>query len=324
MKTFLLELRLLKCGNSSGVEHNLAKVGVASSNLVSRSIFFLFLSPFFLFAGVVLEPMYCISGDSITLSVLGPVKQDEEILNLNGSAAAKIKTSELTQILMSKAINFSDKSGGKITFAKNCNELMNMQNAFLRELTRQYPKIIFSKLPEISLQTNTPEKLNEYFFEKLSVNSISSQNGIFRAIFRFNDLQKTLFFKYSFKAQMPALRAVKNIPIKHTLGLLDYQIETVNFDDFKHDLITSVPSSKLIAKRNIKAGEFLSVQFFNAQTLIRKGDKIAALLNDGQLSITIEVKAAEHGNLGDTIKVVGKDRKIFEATIISKNKAIIR
>ena len=28
-----------KCGNSSGVEHNLAKVGVASSNLVSRSIF---------------------------------------------------------------------------------------------------------------------------------------------------------------------------------------------------------------------------------------------------------------------------------------------
>ena len=41
MKTFLLKLRLLKrCGNSSGVEHNLAKVGVASSNLVSRSIKF--------------------------------------------------------------------------------------------------------------------------------------------------------------------------------------------------------------------------------------------------------------------------------------------
>ena len=31
--------KLLYCGNSSGVEHNLAKVGGASSNLVSRSIF---------------------------------------------------------------------------------------------------------------------------------------------------------------------------------------------------------------------------------------------------------------------------------------------
>ena len=31
--------KLLYCGNSSGVEHTLAKVGVASSNLVSRSIF---------------------------------------------------------------------------------------------------------------------------------------------------------------------------------------------------------------------------------------------------------------------------------------------
>jgi hypothetical protein len=32
-----LELRTIQCGNSSVVEHNLAKVGVASSSLVSRS-----------------------------------------------------------------------------------------------------------------------------------------------------------------------------------------------------------------------------------------------------------------------------------------------
>ena len=37
----LFHLNSTKCGNSSGVEHNLAKVGVASSNLVSRSIFLL-------------------------------------------------------------------------------------------------------------------------------------------------------------------------------------------------------------------------------------------------------------------------------------------
>ena len=35
----LFQLNLTRRGNSSGVEHNLAKVGVASSNLVSRSIF---------------------------------------------------------------------------------------------------------------------------------------------------------------------------------------------------------------------------------------------------------------------------------------------
>ena len=39
----MIQSRSLKMisGNSSGVEHNLAKVGVASSNLVSRSIFYL-------------------------------------------------------------------------------------------------------------------------------------------------------------------------------------------------------------------------------------------------------------------------------------------
>ncbi len=41
MKNNLIKCGLhFDCGNSSGVEHNLAKVGVASSNLVSRSIKF--------------------------------------------------------------------------------------------------------------------------------------------------------------------------------------------------------------------------------------------------------------------------------------------
>ena len=40
MKNNLIKCGLhFDCGNSSGVEHNLAKVGVASSNLVSRSKF---------------------------------------------------------------------------------------------------------------------------------------------------------------------------------------------------------------------------------------------------------------------------------------------
>ena len=43
MKNIRLKCELhFCCGNSSGVEHNLAKVGVASSNLVSRSIGFKF------------------------------------------------------------------------------------------------------------------------------------------------------------------------------------------------------------------------------------------------------------------------------------------
>ena len=39
----IITMTLPKCGNSSVVEHNLAKVGVASSNLVSRSNVFVYL-----------------------------------------------------------------------------------------------------------------------------------------------------------------------------------------------------------------------------------------------------------------------------------------
>ncbi|MGP1484829.1 MAG: flagellar basal body P-ring formation chaperone FlgA [Campylobacter sp.] len=272
-----------------------------------------------------MEPIYCVNTDTITLKTLGESKiQDQEILNLNGSKATKIKTNEIIFILKSKAINFSDKSGGNMIFVKDCDELSLMQNAFLRELTRQYPQISFEKLPVIIPQNNLPENFNTYKFEKLSTNQITKQNGVFRAIFRSNDLQKTLFFKYDFKAKISALRATKNIKIKSVLSLGDYQIDAINFDDFSSDLMTTIPNVKLIAKRNVKSGEYLSSQFFIAQNLIRKGDTVVALLNDGELSVSIEARAMQHGNLGDTIKVITKDRRNFEATIISKNRVLIR
>ena len=325
MNNFSIKSPLLRCGNSSGVEHNLAKVGVASSNLVSRSTFLLFFFPIFLFSDITLQPMYCVQKNSITLADLGFYKsKDEEILNLNKNKAAKIKTSQMIEILKAKSVNYNDKSGGFMIFVANCDELEFMQNAFLQEITKQYPQIIFNKLPDILPQNNLPDNFRNYKFDRLSINQITSQNGIFRTIFRENGQQKTLFFKYNFQAKIPVLRATKNISIKQILGLGDYYIDMIDFDNFKSDFITNIPSSKLISKRSIKNGEYLSINFFNTQTLVKKGDKLVAFLDDGSLSVSIEVTATEHGNLGDKIKVISNDKKSFEATIVSKNRVLIR
>ena len=64
----------LTCGNSSAVEHDLAKVGVASSNLVSRSIIFLLLITTFSFANKL---------NIISEAVLSKFENRHPCLNIN-------------------------------------------------------------------------------------------------------------------------------------------------------------------------------------------------------------------------------------------------
>ncbi len=321
----LIELRLLICGNSSGVEHNLAKVGVASSNLVSRSIFFLIFFSVFLSANsIALNPMYCINSDSITLKTLGYDGKDEEILNLNGNKAAKISSNRIASIAKSHLINFEDKSGGEMIFVKDCSEIEKLQKEFLIAVIKEYPDIKFIKFPEISAQNEFPKDFSSYNLDQIYINSLNNSKGTFRAIFNANGIQKTFFFRYEFKALMPVLKAVKNISMRHILGIADYKMDMVNFDNFLKDSFTKIPSSRLISKQNIKNGEILLKRQFEFLTLVKRNDNIQAVLNDGSLSVVIEVKALEHGNLGDIIKVRSKDNKTFYATIVSKKQAIIR
>ena len=58
--------------------------------------------------------------------------------------------------------------------------------------------------------------------------------------------------------------------------------------------------------------------------LIKKGERVGAVLSDGALSIIVEVTALENGNLGDTIKVKNNDKKVFSAQIVSKKQVMIR
>ncbi|MDO5046815.1 flagellar basal body P-ring formation chaperone FlgA, partial [Campylobacter sp.] len=170
-----------------------------------------------------------------------------------------------------------------------------------------------------------PKDFASYKFEKLFINSLNSQKGSFRATFILpNESVKSLFFRYEFKAKMPILRAGKQISVKHILSVLDYRFDEIEFSEFSKDYFTDIPVSKMISKQNIKAGDILAKRQFQMLSMVKKGDTVQAVLNDGSLNVSIEVKALEDGNLGDVIKVRGRDKKVFYATIISKKQVLIR
>ena len=68
----------------------------------------------------------------------------------------------------------------------------------------------------------------------------------------------------------------------------------------------------------------LRLRQFTPLPLIKKGERVNAVLSDGALSIIVEVTALENGNLGETIKVKNNDKKVFSAQIVSKKQVMIR
>jgi flagella basal body P-ring formation protein flgA len=328
MKNNLIKYGLhFDCGNSSGVEHNLAKVGVASSNLVSRSIFFIFILLFStkLFANEVsIYPMYCIVNDQISLRTFGFDGEDNEILNLEGMRAAKIDSKRLYEILTSNFKTYKDKSGGSVVFVKNCQMMDEIQMHFLKAISDEYPGISVSDL-SISPQNKLPANFKDLVFKNIFLSDQNSQKGVFRASFEDIDLSlKSLYFKFSFSAKMPVFIAINSMNTNHILSLLDYQPTMIEFSKWPRDALSGLSAATLITKIQIKSGEILTKRQFNAISLVKKGEMLNAVLIEGGVNIIAEVKALEDGNLGDMIKIRTKDNKILEATVSGKGQAIIR
>ena len=328
MKNNLIKCGLhFDCGNSSGVEHNLAKVGVASSNLVSRSIFFIliFLFSTKLFANEVsIYPMYCIVNDQISLRTLGFDGEDNEILNLGGMRAAKIESKRLYEILTSNFKTYKDKSGGSVVFVKNCQIMDEIQMHFLKAISDEYPGISVSDL-SIGPQNKLPANFKDLVFKNIFLSDQNSQKGVFRVSFEDVDLSlKSLYFKFSFNAKMPVFIAINSMNTDHILSLLDYQPTMIEFSKWPRDALSGLSTATLITKIQIKSGEILTKRQFNAVSLVKKGEMLNAVLIEGSVNIIAEVKALEDGNLGDMIKIRTKDNKILEATVSGKGQAIIR
>ena len=328
MKNNLIKCGLhFDCGNSSGVEHNLAKVGVASSNLVSRSIFFIFILLFStkLFANEVsIYPMYCIVNDQISLRTLGFDGEDNEILNLEGMRAAKIDSKRLYEILTSNFKTYKDKSGGSVVFVKNCQIMDEIQMHFLKAISDEYPGISVSDL-SISPQNKLPANFKDLVFKNIFLSDQNSQKGVFRVSFEDVDLSlKSLYFKFSFNAKMPVFIAINSMNTNHILSLLDYQPTMIEFNKWPRDALSGLSAATLITKIQIKSGEILTKRQFNAISLVKKGQMLNAVLSEDGVKIIAEVKALEDGNLGDMIKIRTKDNKILEATVSGKGQAIIR
>ncbi len=313
------------------VEHNLAKVGVASSNLVSRSILF-FILVFPLFAQeIYLQDEYCVDNLHVKLSDIIKDKdiiEDKVLLKLPDSTNVyQIPTIKLSYRLKELGFESIKNEKGVITFKKFCDfNLEILYEKFTKAVKTVYPNAKIHSL-KITPKNYLPKNMDEFYFKNISISktALKKQQGVFLAKFITpQNRVKSIYFSFLLDAKTYVFISSKDLKSGTVISSNDFIKQEVSLDKIPINTLKNISPDSLIVKFNIKKGTILTQNSFKKKSLIKRGNYIKGILKDGALSLEIEVKALNSGNKGEKIRVLSGDGKTFNAIIINSQTVYIK
>lgn len=120
------------------------------------------------------------------------------------------------------------------------------------------------------------------------------------------------------------LVACKDIERKESLYKLGFEEKILDVTRINgNPLSIDFALSDYRAKTFIKKGEILFEEKIEKIPLISSGDKVFAEVRNGNVIVTTEAFARQHGGAGDLIECVSSNNKIIKARIIDATKVIV-
>ena len=319
-------------GNSSVVEHDLAKVGVASSNLVSRSILIFLLLFTFLNSSdkFFLKDSYCVDGlKKVTASLITKQKtKDFFILKLpNNRAKYTVSNLKILSKFKENDINITDLSKGVVVF-KNCKIPINIKK-IKKELIHKFKKR-FSSLKIKRIYITSPSSLSPnlsfYRIEKVKLknNRLSHAKGSFSAILKRENKKKQVYLKYDMDATIIVLKANYNLRNGKILQNNDYIKTRIKFYKLPARVLSDNLKNGYIVKGYIRKDSILSMNNFKIKKAILKGEYIKAILKDGNLILEIDAHLLNDADIGDIVQLRTIAGRVYKAKIVSLKTALIQ
>ncbi|AJC94042.1 flagellar basal body P-ring formation chaperone FlgA [Campylobacter volucris] len=203
-----------------------------------------------------------------------------------------------------------------LNFASNFDEV---KLALIKEFKTNYPQIEIISL-ELNTQSSLPEDFNQYVFLKLGNHNFEKADGFIKAEFKTPEqFKKNIFFKYFLKAKLEVLQSTRLISRNENLSPASFKIVKIPFDKVPSGILKKDEIANLIAKSNIRENMILKYNMFKTKTLIQRNDSVYGVMKDGDLSMIIELKAMQSGNLNQRIRLKNKEGKVVHGKVISKN-----
>ncbi len=313
------------------VEHDLAKVGVASSNLVSRSIFLLFLLLGFLYSKdyVFLKQNYCVDGiqtvDSRLISQ--NVKKEFFIFDLpKNRASYRVPSLKILSKFKKNDINITDLSNGTVLF-KNCNiplDIKFIKKMLKKKFKEKFPSIEIKSISITSLSSLQP-KLSFYQIQdiKVAASAYRRAKGTLSVRLAKGEDKKMIYLKFEIDATISIFKANYNLRNGKILQKDDYIKRRVKFDKLRMGVITGRLQKNYIVKGYVKKGTILNINHFRAKKDMLRGEYIKAVFRNGNLVLETDAHLLNDANIGDTVRIKTSSGKTLRAKIISLKTAKI-
>ncbi len=325
----MLKFNSVLSGNSSVVEHNLAKVGVASSNLVSRSILLLLIVfiPSFSFS---LNNSYCLENQNYVDSKLLGLKENFKIIKIpNNSSLFKVPSISILTVLRDHNISLSGEQPNIITFKRNCNisaKKSEISWKLMEIFEKHYSCITFLDEPKIEPTSPLPYNFKDYKLIEISIKPflLRKERGSLKAIYKTpKNVEKKIYFRYWLNATVKTFKAKHKLYNDKILTKNDIEEVEATLNELPSGVITCEIPKNLITKSYIKENSILSLNRFKFKKDILRGDELRVFVNEGALSIMMPATALSDANIGDILKVKTKSSKILKVKLISKYKAVV-
>ncbi len=312
-------------GNSSAVEHDLAKVGVASSNLVSRSIIFLLFMISLLNASskYTINKSYCVDNlTKVNASLFTKNKKNDfKIIDLpKNRTTYRVSSLKIISKFKAHDMQITDLSDGIVNF-KICKKILDFTDAqklLAQKYTSKYPTI---KIQKIHITSASPLSRSLSFFklDKINIaeNNYRKSKATFGAIYKRGEETKKIYLKYKIDANISIFKANYNLRNGKILNPDDYRKTEIKLDKLPLHVITGNITNDYIVKGYVRKDSILSTNNLKIKKNLLKGAFIKARIKEENMILDIDAHLLSDANIGDRVKLQTTNGKVLNAKIIS-------
>ena len=317
------------------VEHNLAKVGVAGSTPVSRSILLLTIFFLSLFAQesnisqssktLSLKSRYEVPDSCVSPALFGlKTRKTACLFDLGNRTRLTVPVYRVVEKLraLEPSLRIAPPSRADILFELRPRlRFPHCEKALSDAYRKTYPTLSIR-----ALRIEPNDRKRGYEVEesqcrlKLTPSNLRRDHGTFVAVCG----RKHHFFRYRLEGDIAVYKAVHQIKKDRMLSSESLRRVVVPFEKFADTPVTSVGEGRYIARQNIAAGKVVTRRMVAPVPEVRKGDRVRCRYDDGPVHIEFEAVALKNGYEGESVTLRKSDGTTLRGVVKGPKEVEIR
>ncbi len=311
-----------KCGSSSVVEHDLAKVGVAGSTPVSRSIVILLFTVFYIVSPlqaqiVQLKSHYFVESNTVRLPIFVPGESNVTLFRLQeGRTLWRIPAFKVREALKGAGYDTEPPPSSLITFERaKKRSFPKLQRVIAEKYERHYPTL---KIGAVSIKP-TGSGAADFSFGpdctlRMSRNGFRKKSGTFTVRCK----KRVHYFRYTIDGTIMVYKANHQIKKDKIIDSKSVHAEYVPFEKLFAPPVTDFENGRYIARLNIPASKILTTANTEPLPAVLKNSSVRCIYRAGSVLIEFDATALQNGRIGDRITVKKSDGKVLRGMVVEK------